>query len=146
MDAAAAYKRRALESASPIGLIVLLYQAACQNLRRAIAAVEAGDIETRTAALNQVLAIIAELNAALDFERGVEVARQFARFYHVAQRTVLDASFRQAAAPLRELLDSFTQVQAAWQRADALPPGASSVEHAGALAASSQQERVAWQA
>jgi flagellar protein FliS len=146
MDAATAYKRRALESASPIGLIVLLYQSACQDLRRAIAAVEAGDIEKRTAALNRVLAIIAELKAVLDFERGMEVAQQFARLYHAAEHAVLDAGYRQDAAPLRELLDSFTQVQAAWQRADALPPGATSVEPAHTVAVRPQQEPAAWQA
>lgn len=147
MDAASAYQRRALESASPIGLIVLLYQAACQDLRRGIAALERGEVETRVAALNRVLAIVTELKAVLDFERGAEAAQLFARFYRSAEHTILDASCRQDAAPLRDLLDSFLSVQEAWRRADALPPGAVSVDlvPAGPSAAPTL-EHVPWQA
>jgi flagellar protein FliS len=145
MDAATAYQRRALESASPIGLIVLLYQAAGQQLRRALAAMDCGDIEARTSALNRVLAIVGELRAVLDYERGGEVARQFARFYYSSERALMDAACRQDPAPLRDLLNSFQQVQEAWRRADALPPGAHSVSGEATMPAA-PREHLPWQA
>ena len=125
MDPAATYRRRTLESATPMGLVVLLYQAAITSLHRGLAAMEAGDIEKRTQSLNHVLAVIAELKSALNFERGGAVARQFALFYAMAERQILDASCRQDPEPLRSLLGPFGEIQRAWQQADARPrPGA----------------------
>lgn len=121
MNAASTYHRRALEGATPVGLIVLLYQAAVVSLRRGIAAMEAGEIEVRTQALNRVLALVAELKAALNYERGGEVAQQFARFYQLAERLVMQASCQQDAQPLRDLLEPMAQIRDAWQQVDALP-------------------------
>ncbi|HUX65978.1 MAG TPA: flagellar export chaperone FliS [Terriglobales bacterium] len=123
MNAATTYHRRALEGATPVGLIVLLYQAAVVSLRRGIAAMEAGDIEVRTQALNRVLALVGELKASLNYDRGGEVALQFARFYQLADRLVMQASFQQDAQPLRDLLDPMVQIRDAWQQVDALPVG-----------------------
>ncbi|MGH9482667.1 MAG: flagellar export chaperone FliS [Terriglobales bacterium] len=122
MDAANTYHRRAAAGATPVGLIVLLYQAAVVALRRGIAAMDAGDIEARTLALNRVLALVAELKASLNYETGGEVARQFARFYHLAERLILQASCQKDAEPLRELLEQFVRVRDAWQQVDKLPP------------------------
>lgn len=121
MNAATTYQRRAMESATPVGLVVLLYQAAVMALRRGIAAMEAGDIEARTRALNRVLALVSELKAALNYESGGEVARQFARFYALAERLVMQASCQQDAQPLRDLLEPMVQIRDAWQQADTLP-------------------------
>jgi len=119
MDAATAYRRRSIEGASPLGLVVLLYQAACVEMRRAASALDRGDIETRTRALNKVLAIVGELRAALDFERGGPIAQQFAALYRLAERGVLEASTRQDPAPLREVLEQFVLVRDAWQKIEA---------------------------
>lgn len=122
MDSAITHHRQAAEGGTPIGLIVLLYQAAVVALRRGIAAMDAGDVEARTTALNRVLALISELQASLDFEQGGEVARQFARFYHLSERLILQASCQKEAEPLRQLLEQFVRVRDAWQQMDKLPP------------------------
>ncbi len=157
MNAATTYHRRALEGATPVGLIVLLYQAAVVSLRRGIAAMEAGDIEVRTQALNRVLALVGELKASLNYERGGEVALQFARFYQLADRLVMQASFQQDAQPLRDLLEPMVQIRDAWQQVDALPVGkqfdrSSRVEAAAATGGYAQPQppsggvRSAWEA
>jgi len=143
MDPASIYRRRAVEGSSPISLIVLLYQTAIQSLQRAIAALETGNIEARTTELNRAFGVVAELKAVLDYERGGQVAQQFARFYRITESRMLDASFRQDPAPLRELLEPWTQVLDAWRQADVLPPGAASVADPPPP---SRLEHVSWQA
>lgn len=148
MNAASSYQRNSLEGASPIGLVVLLYQHGAAGLRRAIAALRAGEVEARTNALHRVLAIVAELKSVLDFEHGGVVARQFAQFYSLAERMILDASCRQDAEPLEELLGQFERIQAAWQQVDSRPvegrsgPTYSLPGDAGAAG----EMRTAWQA
>lgn len=135
MNPAAAYQRRAIEGASPIGLIVLLYQAAVVELRRALAAMETDaetprQIEVRTQALNRVLALVGELKGVLDYNRGGEVARNFARFYQLAERLVVQAGFQRDPAPLRELLEQFVAILRAWREVEARPPAAAQVQAA----------------
>jgi len=50
-------------------LVVLLYGGAVTNLMRAIAAVEAGNVEKRVLELNKALAIIAQLQGTLDSKK-----------------------------------------------------------------------------
>lgn len=121
MDAAANYQHHSVTSASALGLVVLLYQSAAALLRRAIAALEAGDVESRTRLLNRVIQHLAELKAMLDFERGGAVAVQLSRFYSIADGMILEASLRQDPEPLRNLLQQLLTVQEAWQQLDSQP-------------------------
>lgn len=133
MNAATAYQNSSIASASPVGLVILLYQGALVQLRRAIAAMDAQpnsirDIEIRTSALNRVLAIVGELQRILDFERGGEVARNFDRFYRLTQTAILSAVTQREAQPLRDILPLFQNILEAWRTAESRPqaaPGAS---------------------
>lgn len=127
MNAASTYQRRAIEGASPVGLVVLLYQGAVVQLRRAIGAMEAQppsvrNIEIRTSALNRVLAIIGELQRVLDFQRGGEIARNFDRFYRLAQTAIMQAVTHNDAQPLRELLPQIEKILQAWRSVETRPP------------------------
>lgn len=121
MDAATNYQQHAVTSASPIGLVILLYQSTAALLRRAIAAMEAGEVEARTKLLNRVIQHLAELKAMLNFERGGQVAVQLSRFYAIADGMILEASLHRDAEPLRVLLQQILTVQEAWQQLDAQP-------------------------
>lgn len=130
MNAASTYQRRAIEGASPVGLVVLLYQGAVVQLRRAIGAMETQppslrNIEIRTSALNRVLAIIGELQRVLDFQRGGDVARNFDRFYRLAQTAIMQAVTNNDAQPLRDLLPQIEKILQAWRSVETRPPASS---------------------
>lgn len=133
MNAASTYQRRAIEGASPVGLVVLLYQGAVVQLRRAIGAMEAmqaqppslRNIEIRTSALNRVLAIIGELQRVLDFQRGGDIARNFDRFYRLAQTAIMQAVTSNDAQPLRDLLPQIEKILQAWRSVETRPPASS---------------------
>ncbi|TAN22927.1 MAG: flagellar export chaperone FliS [Acidobacteria bacterium] len=130
MNAASAYQRRAIEGATPVGLVVLLYQGAVVQLRRAIAAMETQpqtvrDIEIRTSALNRVLAIIGELQRVLDFQRGGDIARNFDHFYRLAQSAIMQAVANNDAQPLRDLLPQLEKILQAWRSVETRPPAPS---------------------
>lgn len=57
---AKAYRQFSVEGASPVGLVVMLYERAIADLQRATTAVEAHDIELRTKHLDHFLGVIAE--------------------------------------------------------------------------------------
>ena len=114
----AEYQRRAVEGASPVGLVVLLYDRAITALMRALDAVVANDIEQRVHELNTVLAILAELEGTLDFERGRAVAPQLQTLYAVVRSRVLTASIEHSQPILGELVLQMTGLRDAWQQVD----------------------------
>jgi flagellar secretion chaperone FliS len=117
-NAASEYRKRSVEGASPVGLVVLLYGGAITALLRAISAVEAGDIERRVNELNKVLAILAELQGTLDFEKGGAVAQQLETFYKVTRSQVLEASIKMSKPMLEELVKHMTSIKEAWQQVE----------------------------
>ena len=112
------YRKRAVEGASPVGLVVLLYGGAVTALMRAISAIDAGNIEKRVNELNKVLAILAELEGTLDFEKGGAVAEQLKKYYIVLRSQVLEASIKNSKPILEELVKNMTGIKEAWQQVE----------------------------
>jgi flagellar protein FliS len=112
------YRKRAVESASPVGLVVLLYGGAVTNLMRAIAAIEAGNVEKRVLELNKALDIIAQLQGTLDFEKGGAVAAQLDKFYHVMRSQILEASIKNSKPLLEDLVKHMSSLKEAWQQVE----------------------------
>jgi len=118
------YQQNATYGASPVQLVVLLYDAALRSLHRAAQAIEAGDIEKRTQALNHVLAITAELQSALDFRQGGEVAQNLNRFYELTRQQILQASVAKSKPLVEGLIAQFSALREAWEEVErASAPG-----------------------
>lgn len=117
-NAASEYRQRSVEGASSVGLVVLLYGGAITGLMRAIGAIEANNIEKRVNELNKVLAIVAELQGTLDFDKGGAVAQQLEKFYVVMRSQVLEASIKNSKTLLEELVKHMTGIKEAWQQVE----------------------------
>jgi flagellar protein FliS len=112
------YRQLAVQGATPVGLIVMLYDGAISAMQRAISAMEAHDIEKRCAHLNRVLGIIIQLEGVLDLERGGEVAQTLKRFYVHARARLLQASVENSQEILASLAQQFSIVREAWQQVE----------------------------
>ena len=66
-DSASAYHQTSAVGASSLGQVVALYDIILRDLHRAIAAMEAGQVEKRISAANHALTTIGELQGVLDF-------------------------------------------------------------------------------
>jgi flagellar secretion chaperone FliS len=124
MDARSSYREAAVRGASPVRLVICLYEQAIEDLRRAVIALEKGDIEARTRGINHALMVIAQLQGSLDMERGGEVARNLARFYSVVRAGLSEAQMKQSARILEEQISQLVVVYEAWlevERATATP-------------------------
>src|SRR5882672_157839 len=75
LDTAIAYQQSTASAASSVGQVVALYDRILRDIRGAISAIGAGQIENRVNSLNHALTIIGELQGVLDHERGGEAAR-----------------------------------------------------------------------
>lgn len=117
-DPTQAYRQLSVQGATPLGLVVMLYDGAIAALQRAMAAIEAHDIQKKCTQLHRAQAIIAQLEGTLDFERGGEVAQTLKTFYAYARTQVLKANLQNSPEILHALREKFSTVREAWYEVD----------------------------
>jgi len=114
MDARLSYREAAVEGASPVRLVALLYEQAIEDVKRARAAIDRGDVEARTRAINHAVVVIGYLQSSLDKEQGGRVAANLERFYNQLRASLVEAQFTQSAATLELQIAHLVEVHAAW--------------------------------
>jgi flagellar protein FliS len=112
------YRQFSVRGATPVGLVVMLYDGAIAFLHRALAAIETHDVQKKCNNLNRALAIIAQLEGSLNFEQGGEVARTLKSFYLYARAQAMKANLENSAGTLRSLIEMFATVRDAWREGE----------------------------
>ena len=108
------YQETEIRTASPIELVVLLYDAAISSLQKAQEHIAARNIEARTRCLNKAAAVITELQANLNFQAGGTIAPSLDRLYQYMKNSIVHANLRQETGPLVESVRLLTNLRSAW--------------------------------
>jgi flagellar protein FliS len=108
------YRELAIKAATPVGLIIVLYDMAIESLAHATREFEAGNVEARTDNLNHALAVIAELERSLNLEAGGDVAKQLSNLYNVARCKILEANIKASKHIIEDLSGVLSSVREAW--------------------------------
>jgi flagellar protein FliS len=132
-NAAFAYSEAASLGASPVGIVVLLYDRLVQDIHNAAAAMKSADVEARTSYVNHALLILQQMQGRLDYTAGGEAARQLDAFYSVIRGKLLEAQIRQSPELLLAQAQAIIQVREGWAQAEGslsslsttVPPNAS---------------------
>ncbi|WP_404336170.1 flagellar export chaperone FliS [Sphingomonas sp. MMS12-HWE2-04] len=95
-------------------LVGLLYAEGVAALRAAACAVETRQYAIKSERLSRATAILFALEAGLDFERGGDVSRTLATFYHGLREQVLRVSLGNDPQPFRDAADSLEEIGNAW--------------------------------
>src|SRR4051794_27709049 len=91
-----AYRKNAVENATPTELVVMLYDGALRFAAEARGATLKRDIRARSAATSRLLAIVGHLRSTLDMERGGTLAESLDGLYAFVTARVMDAAFSQS--------------------------------------------------
>jgi flagellar secretion chaperone FliS len=108
------YREAAVVGANPVRLVILLYEQAIEDLRRAVAAQTKSDIEGRTREINHAIQVVGHLQATLDKEQGGRVAENLDRFYEQVRWGIVEAQCRQSVSALELQIGHLLQVHDAW--------------------------------
>ncbi len=114
MDARSSYRETSVRGATPVRLVICLYEQAIEDLRRALIAMERGSIESRTREINHALTVIAQLEGSLDMEQGGKVAKNLARFYTTLRHGLTEAQVKQSSRILQQQISLLVTVHEAW--------------------------------
>lgn len=113
----AQYSTARIETASPLRLVIELYDGSLSRLRDAREAIEAGDRSRSQALLCRAHAIVSELQSTLDPQHAPEICAQLESLYDFVLHRITKAHLRSelesiddAVRVLRPLRDTWAEV------------------------------------
>lgn len=118
-NAAQNYQSVDLESkivaASPLELVVLLYDGAIVACKSAIFSIDQNDIEKKGAALTKAILIIESgLRLSLEKKGGGEIAENLDGMYRYMTDRLYYANIKIEAEPVQEVIDLLVDLRSAW--------------------------------
>ena len=111
------YQDVSLKTASPEEILLKLYEAAIKSTKKAIHAIEKGDLKTKGEKISHLQAIIIELHTSLDFEKGGEIAKNLSSLYDFIIRHITKANLEINAEPLKDVLKILNNLYSGWVQA-----------------------------
>ena len=94
------YRQVAVKTASRGTILLMLYEAAIQNVKKATQAIDQHDLATKGQAIGKTHDIINELSNTLDFEVGGHIARDLERLYTFIIEQLVKANIENSKEPL----------------------------------------------
>ena len=111
------YKQMSIKTASRGQLLIMLYESAIQNVKKATKALNENNIAAKGTAIGKVHDIINELLNTLDFEVGGDIARELERLYNFMLQQLISANIENSKEKLmcvQKLLETLLE---AWREA-----------------------------
>lgn len=112
-----AYKKTSIHTASKEQILLMLYQAAIKNCKKAVQAIDDKQISKKGEYIGKVQEIIIELNNSLDFEVGGDVARELSSLYDYMLHSTTQANMKIDKEPLLGCLDVLNTLYEGWRDA-----------------------------
>lgn len=115
MNGITTYRENAVATQSRGRLVVLLYEGAVKFLRLAIQQIERQDWAGKGMYINKALAIIDELDACLDMDKGGEIALNLRKLYDFLRRHLGEANLRRDPQRIREAVKILEELNEGWK-------------------------------
>jgi len=113
----AIYREMAVQTSSPVEVVILLSETLVRDLKRVVDAIRAHDIEERVRQSNHALLALQELDLMLDFEHGGTTAKELARVYSHVRAKLIESQIKLDPAIVERQIGFMDQIRAAWQKA-----------------------------
>jgi flagellar secretion chaperone FliS len=114
MSVQQSYREATVQGASPIELVVRLYEQIIEDLRQAAKAFEQNDIPGRTDRIKHAMVVLGHLQSPLDFGNGGKVAQDLDHFYNVLRQNLLQVQFHPSKRGLNQQITDLLAVREAW--------------------------------
>jgi len=114
--AAAQYQRTAVESDTPLELVVKLYDGAISNLARARDAAACKDLRARRDGLSKAMAIVNQLQSSLDMNAGGDISKSLDGLYTYVIGRLVDANIKRDETAIDEVSRLLSTLRTGWQQ------------------------------
>ena len=110
-----AYHRTAIETAEPLQLVILCYDAVICDLQQAKEFHEKRQLNDAYSKIRHAQDIITELLVGLDYQRGGEIARNLGRLYNFVLRQLIGINARKDTAIYDQLVKILEDLRSGWK-------------------------------
>lgn len=114
-SAALQYWKTQVSTASPVQLVVIMYEGVARFLSRAASAMEAGNRGDTEFWAKRTTDVVQELLDTLDFSAGGDVASRLGGIYTLTLRETLRAQLKNDPVMLRKLALLYQELKSAWE-------------------------------
>ncbi|OFZ27162.1 MAG: flagellar export chaperone FliS [Bdellovibrionales bacterium RIFOXYB1_FULL_37_110] len=112
-----AYKKTSIQTSSKEQILLMLYQAAIKNCKKAIESIELRDIAKKGEYVGKMQDIIIELNNSLDHKIGGDIAKELSSLYDYVLFASTQANIKIDKKPLESCLNVLTTLYDGWKEA-----------------------------
>jgi flagellar protein FliS len=112
------YEENRILSASPLGLVRILYAAATRAVQHARQHLSTGDIAARSREITKAQEILLELAASVDASKAPEFGERLLALYGYMQTRLIEANLKQKDGPLAEVASLLETLQGAWSQVE----------------------------
>lgn len=117
MSGANQYKQMQIKTASRGQILIMLYEAAIANVKKASIAIDKDDMGAKGLAIGKAHDIINELNNTLDFEVGGDIARNLERLYNFMVEQLVKANLENSKDSLQSVAKLLETLLSGWRGA-----------------------------
>lgn len=114
MNPQQSYREATVRGASPVELVVRLYEQMIEDMRQAAVAIEKNDITLRTHRIKHVILVLGHLQSSLDSGKGEKVARDLNDFYNALRQNVVWVQFHPSQGSVTQVITDVLVVREAW--------------------------------
>lgn len=112
-----AYKKTSIHTASKEQILLMLYQAAIKNCKKAMEAIDEGKIAKKGEHIGKLQDIIMELNNSLNHDVGGDVADELSSLYDYLLYSTTQANIKIDKGPLESALQILNTLYEGWSTA-----------------------------
>lgn len=109
------YSQTAIQTADPLQLIILCYDAAISDLKQAKELHQKSAMNEAYRSIRHAQDIVTELLVGLDYERGGDIARDLNRIYNFIMRQLIGINSRKDVAIYDDLVRILANLRDGWQ-------------------------------
>jgi flagellar protein FliS len=109
------YKTLKVKTAGRGEILILLYESAIQNVKKASAAIEKKDIALKSQSIGKTHDIINELLNTLDFEVGGTIATELEKLYNFIVEQLIKANLENKPEPLFAVTAILEKLLSGWK-------------------------------
>ncbi|ACO04035.1 MAG TPA: flagellar export chaperone FliS [Persephonella sp.] len=109
------YIKTDIETASPLKQIIMLYDKAIVSLKQAVEDIKNNRIKDKVENIHKATDIILALDAALDLEKGGEIAKNLKDLYNFAYNKLLEAHAKNDTELINDIIEILETLRSAWE-------------------------------
>ncbi len=110
-----AYQETGITTADPKKIVLMCYELAIGQLKKAKTHFELKEYEAKAKSLQTAMNVIHELRQALDFNLGGDVAKNLDALYHYMTNRLIDGDLKKDAKAFDEVADMLEELLSAWK-------------------------------